>query len=208
MINGIKKETIVSTTEDRLTLLQWLKKLEKTLSDDTLTDIAFNDDGGNVSLVLTFEDGTTKSVAFPYDMSEFESKEESKNKVLSYVNLSLSDFDYDETEKQYYLKSHLSDGIYRIALGSKYTFSLKLYGKKNGEIIDLGHHYLLTYSPSNNAGSLPIDGYEDGLGVFEHSDDLTYLPSFSYSDHDMSNDNYIFLIVTNGIVIVTDFYEI
>lgn len=76
MINGIKKETIVSTTEDRLTLLNWLKKLEKTLSDDTLTDIAFNDDGGKVSLVLTFEDGTTKSVAFPYDMSEFAKKGE------------------------------------------------------------------------------------------------------------------------------------
>lgn len=93
MINGIKKETIVSTTEDRLTLLNWLKKLEKTLSDDTLTDIAFNDDNGNVSLVLTFEDGTTKSVAFPYDMSEFATKEEllqypKKSSLPEYTDIS------------------------------------------------------------------------------------------------------------------------
>ena len=95
MINGIKKGTIVSTTEDRLTLLNWLKKLEKTLSDDTLTDIAFTDDGGNVSLVLTFEDGTTKSVAFPYDMSALATKEDlnleySANDFLGY-------FDEDES---------------------------------------------------------------------------------------------------------------
>lgn len=203
MINGIKKETIVSTTEDRLTLLNWLKKLEKTLSDDTLTDIAFTDDNGNVSLVLTFEDGTTKSVAFPYDMGAFESKEESSNKVLPYINLSLNDFDHDETDENYYLKSHLSDGIYHIALGAKNSFALCLFGKKNGEIIDLGHHYLLMYE--NSHYSAHFDEFIDGLGYFYSG--LEGLPEFSYSS-DASDNNEVFLIVTNGIVILTELFEI
>ena len=128
MINGIKKGTIVSTTEDRLTLLNWLKKLEKTLSDDTLTDIAFTDDGGNVSLVLTFEDGTTKSVAFPYDMSALATKEDlnleySANDFLGY-------FDEDESSNQNVRtmnqKTKIPNGIYKIESSSiqKKTLSL------------------------------------------------------------------------------------
>lgn len=203
MINGIKKETIVSTTEDRLTLLNWLKKLEKTLSDDTLTDIAFTDDGGNVSLVLTFEDGTTKSVAFPYDMSEFESKEESKNKVLPYKNLSLNDFDKDEGGG-YFLKSHLSDGIYCISFGSNNSFILHLYGRINAsEFIDLGHHYLLIHQ--NQFTAFQLDGFEDGLGYFNFG--VKWLPYFEYLD-DSSGEHQVYLIVTNGIVILTKRIEI
>lgn len=205
MINGIKKETIVSTTEDRLTLINWLKKLDKTLSDDTLADIAFTNDGGNVSLALTFEDGTTKRVAFPYDMSEFESKEESKeeskNKVLPYINLSLNDF--DEVDGDYYLKSHLSDGIYRIPTGSNNNFILHLHGKKNDEIIDLGHHYMLIHQ--NQFTKLQLAGFDDGLGRFEH--DLRWLPYFDYINNDTTVEHYVYLIVTNGIVILTNSIE-
>ena len=202
MINGIKKETIVSTTEDRLTLLNWLKKLEKTLSDDTLTDIAFTDDNGNVSLVLTFEDGTTKSVAFPYDMGAFESKEESSNKILPYKNLSLNDFDKNEGG-DYFLKSHLSDGIYRISFGSNNDFILHLYGRINDdEYIDLGHHYLLIHQ--NQFTDLHLDGFEDGLVYFKFG--TRWLPYFEYLD-DSSGEHYVYLIVTNGIVILTNHIE-
>lgn len=54
----IKKETILSNYDKKLTLLQWLKGVEKTLKDSTITGIELIDKGSNTySLQLSFEDG-------------------------------------------------------------------------------------------------------------------------------------------------------
>lgn len=55
----IKKETILSNYDNRLTLLQWLKGIEKALNDTTITGIELIDKGSNAySLRLSFEDGS------------------------------------------------------------------------------------------------------------------------------------------------------
>lgn len=54
----IRQNTIVSTTDKRITLLQWLKDVEKALKDSTITGIELIDKGSNAySLQLSFEDG-------------------------------------------------------------------------------------------------------------------------------------------------------
>lgn len=56
----IKKETILSTTDTRLTLLQWLKKVEKALKDSTVTGFtATPTEDGKVVFAMTLEDGST-----------------------------------------------------------------------------------------------------------------------------------------------------
>lgn len=55
----IKKETILSNYDKKLTLLQWLKGVEKALKDSTITGIELIDKGSNsYSLRLSFEDGS------------------------------------------------------------------------------------------------------------------------------------------------------
>lgn len=56
----IKKDTIVSTTDGRLTLLQWLKKVEKALKDSTVTGFtATPDANGDIVFSMDFADGTS-----------------------------------------------------------------------------------------------------------------------------------------------------
>lgn len=56
----IKKDTIVSTTDTRLTLLQWLKKVEKALKDSTVTGFtATPDANGDIVFSMDFADGTS-----------------------------------------------------------------------------------------------------------------------------------------------------
>ena len=56
----IKKDTILSTTDTRLTLLQWLKKVEKALKDSTVTGFtATPTEDGKVVFAMTFADGST-----------------------------------------------------------------------------------------------------------------------------------------------------
>lgn len=56
---SIKENTIVSTTDRKVTLLQWLKSVEKALKDSTITGIELIDKGSNAySLRLSFEDGS------------------------------------------------------------------------------------------------------------------------------------------------------
>lgn len=56
----IKKDTIVSTTDGRLTLLQWLKKVEKALKDSTVTGFtATPTEDGKVVFAMAFADGST-----------------------------------------------------------------------------------------------------------------------------------------------------
>ena len=173
MINGIKKGTIVSTTEDRLTLLNWLKKLEKTLSDDTLTDIDFTDDNGNVSLVLTFEDGTAKSVAFPYDMSKFAKKSE-VNKPLEFKSeLDLSDraqFDLESSDNtlDYYLKIKLENGIYTLdtssILGTAEQRDILInFGLTDGDALDYNYLQLMQDVEGVIQAFDPTNGYCNGL---------------------------------------------
>ena len=58
----IKKDTILSTTDTRLTLLQWLKKVEKALKDSTVTGFtATPTEDGKVVFAMTFADGSTIS---------------------------------------------------------------------------------------------------------------------------------------------------
>lgn len=57
---SIKENTIVSTTDRKVTLLQWLKGVEKALKDSTITGIELIDKGNNAySLRLSFEDGSS-----------------------------------------------------------------------------------------------------------------------------------------------------
>lgn len=55
-------KTIVSTTDSKVTLMQWLQSLAKEFDNAKITDIAFTNDG-NSSLTFTFTltDGTTKT---------------------------------------------------------------------------------------------------------------------------------------------------
>lgn len=56
---SIKENTIVSTTDKKVTLLQWLKDVEKVLKDSTITGIELIDKGSNAySLRISFEDGS------------------------------------------------------------------------------------------------------------------------------------------------------
>lgn len=56
----IKKDTILSTTDTRLTLLQWLKKVEKALKDSTVTGFAATPtEDGQVVFAMAFADGST-----------------------------------------------------------------------------------------------------------------------------------------------------
>lgn len=55
----INKETILSNYDNKLTLLQWLKTINKALEDAVLTDVEVRQKGNaTFSFVLTFEDGT------------------------------------------------------------------------------------------------------------------------------------------------------
>lgn len=56
----INKETIISVFDDKLTLMQWLKTINKALEDAVLTGVTINKKGNaTLSFVFTFEDGTT-----------------------------------------------------------------------------------------------------------------------------------------------------
>lgn len=200
MINGIKKETIVSTTEDRLTLLRWLKKLEKTLSDDTLADIVFNDDNGNVSLALTFEDGTTKSVAFPYNMSKFATKED-LSKPLEFKNkLDLNDrmqFDLVSSEDtlDYNLKIKLENGIYPLDTSSikgteEQRNILITFGLTDGDRLDYEYLQLMKGVEGASQPFDPTNGYCNGL-----NENQCYVKL----GRDYRGCDY-FIIINNGIV--------
>lgn len=55
----INKETILSNYDNKLTLLQWLKTINKALKDAVLTGVEVRQKGNaTFSFVLTFEDGT------------------------------------------------------------------------------------------------------------------------------------------------------
>lgn len=55
----INDNTIISSFNDRPTLLEWLKKVEEALKDSTITGIELIDKGSNAySLQLSFEDGS------------------------------------------------------------------------------------------------------------------------------------------------------
>lgn len=55
----INKETILSNYDNKLTLLQWLKTINKALEDAVLTGVEVRQKGNaTFSFVLTFEDGT------------------------------------------------------------------------------------------------------------------------------------------------------
>lgn len=70
----IKKDTIVSTTDGRLTLLQWLKKVEKALKDSTVTGFtATPTEDGKVVFAMAFADGSTiaaEPITVPTDLDE------------------------------------------------------------------------------------------------------------------------------------------
>lgn len=56
----INKETILSVFDEELTLMQWLKTINKALDDAVLTGVTINKKGNaTLSFVFTFEDGTT-----------------------------------------------------------------------------------------------------------------------------------------------------
>lgn len=56
----INKETIISVFDEKLTLMQWLKTINKALEDAVLTGVTINKKGNaTLSFVFTFEDGTT-----------------------------------------------------------------------------------------------------------------------------------------------------
>lgn len=55
----INKETIISVFDDKLTLMQWLKTIEKALNEAVLTGVEINKKGNaTLSFKFTFEDGT------------------------------------------------------------------------------------------------------------------------------------------------------
>ena len=56
---SIKENTIVSTTDKKVTLLQWLEYTNKALENDTLTGVEVRQKGNaTFSFVLTFKDGS------------------------------------------------------------------------------------------------------------------------------------------------------
>lgn len=63
IMSVIKQETILSVFgDDKVTLLEWIKKVYKTLEDGALTDISVNRvDAGHIEIIFTFADGTTQS---------------------------------------------------------------------------------------------------------------------------------------------------
>ena len=67
----IKNDTIISSFDDKMTLLQWLKNTEKALADSTLEDLGLNVVEGQLSLQMTFADGTTiTSNSVPMDAQQ------------------------------------------------------------------------------------------------------------------------------------------
>lgn len=70
----IKKDTIVSIADGRLTLLQWLKKVEKALKDTAVTGFtATPTETGQVVFAMTFADGSTIAadpIAVPNSLNE------------------------------------------------------------------------------------------------------------------------------------------
>lgn len=55
----INKETIISVYDDKLTLMQWLKTINKALEDAVLTGVVISKKGNaTLSFKFTFEDGT------------------------------------------------------------------------------------------------------------------------------------------------------
>ena len=56
---AINKQTIISAFDDKLTLLQWLKTINKALNEAVLTGVEVRQKGNaTYSFVVTFEDGT------------------------------------------------------------------------------------------------------------------------------------------------------
>ena len=56
---AINKQTIISVFDDKLTLLQWLKTINKALDEAVLTGVEVRQKGNaTFSFVVTFEDGT------------------------------------------------------------------------------------------------------------------------------------------------------
>ena len=56
---AINKQTIISAFDEKLTLLQWLKTINKALDEAVLTGVEVRQKGNaTYSFVVTFEDGT------------------------------------------------------------------------------------------------------------------------------------------------------
>lgn len=67
----IKNNTIISSFDDKLTLLEWLKKTEKALADSTLENLGLNVVERQLSVQMTFADGTTiTSNSVPMDAQQ------------------------------------------------------------------------------------------------------------------------------------------
>lgn len=67
----INNNTIISSFDDKMTLLQWLKKTEKALADSTLEGLGLNVLDGQLSVQITFADGTiVNSNSVPLDAQQ------------------------------------------------------------------------------------------------------------------------------------------
>lgn len=67
----IKHETILSSFDDKLTLLQWLQKTEKALSESTLNNFVLTAENRQLTAALSFADGSiVTSNSVPLDAQE------------------------------------------------------------------------------------------------------------------------------------------
>lgn len=67
----IKNDTIISSFDEKITLLQWLKKTEKALTDSMLEGFNLNVVDGQLTASLVFADGTTtESNTIPLDAQQ------------------------------------------------------------------------------------------------------------------------------------------
>lgn len=63
-INEIKSSTILSSFDDKITLLQWLKKLEQAIKESNIIyvdSLILNKNGNKISLTIKFTNGDTKT---------------------------------------------------------------------------------------------------------------------------------------------------
>ena len=67
----INNNTVISSFDDKLTLLEWLKKTEKALTDSTLEGFNLNVVDGQLNASMVFADGTTiASNSVPLDAQQ------------------------------------------------------------------------------------------------------------------------------------------
>ena len=194
----INWKSILSSFNDKPTLLEWLKLVEKALKESVLNDVTINQNGGDIAFTFNFEDGTsitTPKVTLPKgDKGDKGDKGEQGKSVTRFDTIG-SEVVGDETLttiRANYSDSSFSEFIVNAKNGSSGNLFLH-----NIKIQDSTKFYNVSFNAFSTKRSLTLEDAINLIGpnkipaVFQHMDQIGTVAISTYITEGAKNINSV-----------------